>query len=61
MMEKSQINIDFKEMEKAFREHVRQKAIKAGSTIIYTQNNQLIEEDPATSKKIVLIFGLSTN
>jgi hypothetical protein len=49
-----QINIDFKQMEKAFREHVRKKAIDAHSTIIYREGNRLIEEDPATSKKTIL-------
>jgi hypothetical protein len=53
-----QINIDFKKMEKAFREHVRRKAMQAGSTIIYKKNGQLVEEDPATSKKIILIASL---
>ena len=53
-MKPRQINIDFKKMEKAFREYVRKKAIEAHSTIIYKQGDQLIEEDPATSKKTVL-------
>ena len=46
-----QVNINFKIMEKAFREHVRKKAIQAGITIIYKKDGQLIEEDPKTSKK----------
>ncbi len=57
-MKSPQVNIDFKKMEKAFREHVRRKAMQAGSTIIYKKNGQLVEEDPATSKKIILIASL---
>jgi hypothetical protein len=57
-MKAPQVNIDFKKMEKAFREHVRRKATEAESTIIYKKNGQLIEEDPATSKKIILIASL---
>ncbi|MDX2046617.1 MAG: hypothetical protein SFU87_07505 [Chitinophagaceae bacterium] len=53
-MKPRQINIDFRRMENAFREYVRKKAIDANSTIIYKKENQLIEEDPATSKKTVL-------
>ncbi len=53
-----QVNIDFKKMEKAFREHVRRKAMLTGSTIIYKKNGQLVEEDPATSQKTILIASL---
>ncbi len=60
-MKLKQVNIDFKKMEKAFREHVRRKAILAGSTIIYKRNGQLIEEDPATSKKTILKTSLKTS
>lgn len=48
-------------MEKAFRAHVRRKAIQAGNTIIYEENGQLVEEDPATSKKVILISELKTS
>lgn len=58
-MKPKQVNIDFKKMGKAFREHVRKKATLAGSTIIYKKNGQLIEEDPATSKKIILKAALN--
>lgn len=57
-MKPPQVNIDFKKMEKAFREHVRRKAMRAGSTIIYKKNGQLVEEDPATSQKTILIASL---
>jgi len=60
-MKTPQVNIDFKKMEKAFREHVRKKAMQAGNTIIYKKNGQLIEEDPATSKKTILIVRLKTS
>ena len=60
-MNSRQINIDFKKMGRAFREHVRRKAMLAGSTIIYKEHNQLIEEDPATSKKTILKANLEAN
>ena len=56
-MKVPQVQINFKIMEKAFREHVRKKAIQAGSTIIYKKDGHLIEEDPKTSKKIILKAG----
>ena len=60
-MATSKINIDFNEMEKAFPEHIRKKALKAGSSIVYVENNQLIKEDPAIKKKLILISCLSKN
>ena len=56
-----QVNINFRKMEKAFREHVRRKATLAGSTIIYKEHGQLIEEDPATSKKTIFKADLKTS
>lgn len=53
-MEKSQVNIDFKLMETAYREYVREKAILAGSTIVYVKDGQLIEENPKTLEKNIL-------
>jgi len=53
-MKASPVNIDFKKVEKTFREYVRQKAIDAGSTIVYIKDGFLIEEDPKTSKKNIL-------
>ncbi|MCW3106066.1 MAG: hypothetical protein JWQ09_572 [Segetibacter sp.] len=53
-MEKAQVNIDFEVMAKAMREHVRNKAARAESTIIYKKNGVLIEEDPKNSKKTIL-------
>ena len=60
-MNPRQVNIDFKKMATAFREHVRRKAMLAGSTIIYKKNGQLIEEDPATSKKTILKASMKTS
>jgi len=54
MEAKQLVNIDFKKVGKTFREYVRDKAIAAGSTIVYVHNDQLIEEDPKNGKIIVL-------
>jgi hypothetical protein len=43
---KSRVNIDFLRMGKAFQQHVRQKAARFGSTIVYLKNGMLLEEDP---------------
>lgn len=59
-METSRINIDFKQMENAYRAHVRKKAILADSTIVYAKNGQLIEEDPKTLKITILNKDLSS-
>jgi hypothetical protein len=53
-MEPSPVHIDFVKMEKAFEAYVRQKAIAAGSTIIYAIDGQLVEENPKSLKKVVL-------
>ena len=50
----SSVNIDFEVMRYAVKKHAREKAIKFGSTLIYVENGRLIEEDPSSSKKIVL-------
>ncbi len=34
--------------------HVREKAAKAGSTILYSHDGKLIEENPATGERRVL-------
>ncbi len=47
------VNINFKRMAIAFRAHVRLKALKAGSNIVYVQNGQLIEENPKDSTKSI--------
>ena len=53
-MKEKLVHIDFKKMEKGFRDNVRKKAILAGSTIVYKKNGHLIEEDPKTEKKTVI-------
>jgi ABC-type proline/glycine betaine transport system ATPase subunit len=45
-MNTESVNIDFKRMAVAFRKHVLEKALNAGSTIIYMRNGKIIEEDP---------------
>jgi phage gp45-like len=50
-MKVQSINIDFKKIAIAFRAHVRLKALKAGSTIVYVQDGNLIEENPKDSSK----------
>lgn len=51
---KSQVNIDFQRMGEALRQHVRQKAARSGSTIVYLKNSMLIEEDPKTHQQRIL-------
>lgn len=53
-MEKEKVNIDFTLMQKALKQSVRDKAIKANSTIVYLQDGELIEEDPKTKTKRIL-------
>jgi hypothetical protein len=50
-MKNSKVNINFKVMESALSIHVRAKAMAAGSTIVYRENGQLIEETPKKNKK----------
>jgi ribosomal protein L18E len=52
-MRSTAVNINFKRMAIAFREHVRLKALQAGGNIVYVQNGQLIEENPKDSSKKV--------
>jgi ABC-type proline/glycine betaine transport system ATPase subunit len=40
------VSIDFTKMAVAFRKHVLEKALNAGSTIVYMKDGKLIEEDP---------------
>lgn len=53
-MNNENVNIDFKLMRKAIKQIVRDKAIKANSTIVYLQDGELIEEDPKTNTKKIL-------
>lgn len=51
------INIDRSKMKPAMREHVRAKAIKAGSEIVYLSQGNIIIENPATGEKKILKRG----
>jgi len=46
--------IDFSALAVHFERHVREKAIRAGNTIVYVIDGQMIEEDPTSSVKTVL-------
>jgi hypothetical protein len=50
----SPVNIDFEVMRYAVRKYAKEKAVCAGSTIIYVENGRLIEEEPVHSQKKVL-------
>ncbi len=51
---KSQVNIDFKLLGIALRKYIREKATRSNSTILYKEGDQLIEENPKTSKRRVV-------
>lgn len=59
-MKKKLIEIDFKVMAKALKEHVRKTALLTGNTIVYLKNGEVVEENPATSETRILkrIFGV---
>ena len=50
-METADVHFDFKAMERLVPAFVRERAIEAGSYLIYQENNQLIREDPRTGEK----------
>lgn len=54
MMDTSQVNTDFEQLGVAFQKYVREKAMRADSTIVYYEGNLLIEENPKTGEKEVL-------
>ena len=58
VMKVEAVNINFKKMALAFREHVRLKALNAGSNIIYLKNGQLVEENPKDSSIQIRRSGL---
>lgn len=45
------VNINFKRMSVAFREHVRLKAKNAGSSIVYLQGDKLVKENFSNADK----------
>jgi hypothetical protein len=51
-------DFDFKLMSKAFKETVRDKAIKANSTIVYLQDGELIEKNPKTKRILKKEYSL---
>ena len=53
-MMKQQVNIDFEIMAKAMAKYVRDKAAKAGSTIVYKKDGILVEENPLTLEITIL-------
>ncbi len=53
-MKTKEVKIDFDALSQSMREFIREKAIKAGSTIVYQEGNCLIEENPATGEKKIL-------
>ncbi|HYV93542.1 MAG TPA: hypothetical protein VE978_17340 [Chitinophagales bacterium] len=53
-MQKDLIKIDFEKMGTVMREYVRKKALDAGTTIVYQEGENIIEEDPRTLKKTIL-------
>ena len=53
-MDTSDVHFDVKAMEKLVPDFVRERAIKAGSSLIYMEGTRLIREDPRTGEKIIL-------
>jgi hypothetical protein len=53
-MQKAPVNINMAEMGKAVQAYVRSRAIRAGSFIIYQENNVIVKEDPRTGQKTVI-------
>ena len=53
-MDTSDVHFDVKAMEKLVPDFVRERAIKAGSCLIYMEAHQLIREDPRTGEKTIL-------
>lgn len=47
-MKKPEVKIDFYQLGKSFKSFVMAKALKAGSTIVYTRGRELVEENPET-------------
>lgn len=53
-MNNTEININFSVMAIALLKHVKEKALKAGSTIVYRENGFLIKETPKNNTKTFL-------
>lgn len=52
------VNINFKVMRVAVKAYAKDKARKAGSSVIYLQDKKIIEENLQTSKKTVVLTGV---
>jgi ABC-type arginine transport system ATPase subunit len=50
-MENDKIHLNFTAMANALWWHVREKAIAAGSNIVYIENGKLVEENPTDKTK----------
>lgn len=53
-MERPILQFNINERGKSLAALIRARAIKAGSHIVYMENDQLIEENPRTGEKIVI-------
>lgn len=53
-MERVSIQFNTKETREGLAAFIRERAIKAGSHIVYMENDQIIKEDPRTGNKIVI-------
>lgn len=53
-MKECQVKIDFKILGLALQKHIREKASKSGSSIIYQHGDALIRENPRTKVKITI-------
>ena len=53
-MEKISIQFNTKETREGLAAFIRERAIKAGSRIVYMENDQIIKEDTQTGNKIII-------
>ncbi len=52
------VNINFKAMRTAVKAYAKEKAKKAGGSVVYLQDKKIIEENLQTSKKTVVLTGV---
>jgi hypothetical protein len=53
-MKEAVLHFDINKGGKSFAALVRARAVKAGSKLVYVENDQLIEENPRTGEKVVI-------
>lgn len=53
-MEKASVHFDMDAMVNGLPAYIREKAKKAGSSIIYAENGHIIKEDARTGQKTIL-------